>query len=39
MRLKEERSAALIALAAAVRNFRRVWPDGTDETVTNIMPI
>jgi len=36
--LEKERSAALIALAAAVRHFRRVWPDGTDETVANIMP-
>jgi len=36
--IDKERSATLIALAAAVRNFRRVWPDGTDETVANIMP-
>jgi len=36
--LEKERSAALIALAAAVRHFRRVWPDGTDETVANVMP-
>jgi hypothetical protein len=36
--LKKERAAALIVLAAAVRNFRRAWPDGTDETVANIMP-
>ena len=36
--LEKERSAALIALAAAVRHFRRVWPEGTDDTVANIMP-
>jgi hypothetical protein len=36
--LDKDRSATLIALMDAVRNFRRVWPDGTDETVTNIMP-
>jgi len=36
--LDKERSAALIALVDAVRYFRRVWPDGADETVANIMP-
>src|SRR5262249_20811986 len=36
--LEKERPAALIALAAAVRHFRRVWPEGTDDTVANIMP-
>src|SRR5262249_25298521 len=36
--LDKERSATLIVLVDAVRNFRRMWPDGTDETVANIMP-
>jgi hypothetical protein len=36
--LEKERSATLIALVDAVRNFRRVWPGDTDETVANIMP-
>jgi hypothetical protein len=36
--LEKERCGSLLALAAAVRHFRRVWPEGTDETVANIMP-
>jgi hypothetical protein len=36
--VEKERAAALIALAASVRRFRRVWPEGTDDTVANIMP-